>query len=258
MVNQGSSAKARILLLGGSSEASLLARALARTEVPAVFSYAGRVKTLTPQPLPTRVGGFGGVEGLIAYLRSEGITHVIDATHPFASRMSEHAARACEATRTHHVALVRPPWTPEPADHWDSVPDMDAAVEALGSTPQRVFLAIGRQHVGVFRDRPDHFYLLRFVEAPEDPVGLPLHAVVVARGPFVVQSEIELMQRHRIEVVVCKNAGGSAARAKLDAARELGLRVVMIRRPPAVDGVHVGTVQEGLAWLAHSGVDLGE
>lgn len=241
----------KLLLLGGSSEATALARALAERDWPATFSYAGRVKALAPQPLPTRVGGFGGVDGLVNYLRNERITHLIDATHPFARQMSTHAVTAAERAGVRLLALSRPPWTPVAGDRWQCVSDMDAARAALAGPAQRIMLALGRLQLAAFAAQPQHRYLLRLVEPPDEPLPLPHTDVVIDRGPFAVDGDRALLRRYRIERVVCKNAGGEGARAKLTAARELGLPVLMIDRPPIPERAEVHDVEAVLNWLDH-------
>ncbi|ABA78988.1 cobalt-precorrin-6A reductase [Rhodobacter sphaeroides] len=245
----------RILLLGGTTEASRMARALAEAGLPAVFSYAGRTAAPVAQPLPLRVGGFGGTEGLAAYIREEGITHVIDATHPFAAQMSRNAVEACAATGTALVALERAPWAAGPGDRWIRVPSIEAAAEALPEAPARVFLAIGRLHLAAFAGRAQHHYLLRLVDPP-DALPLPRAEAIVARGPFTLAEDLELLRRHEIQWIVAKNAGGEGARAKLDAARELGLPVVLIDRPAIPPRPRVETPEAVLGWLAHP-ADLG-
>ncbi|AZB55383.1 cobalt-precorrin-6A reductase [Cereibacter sphaeroides] len=245
----------RILLLGGTTEASRMARALAEAGLPAVFSYAGRTAAPVAQPLPLRVGGFGGTEGLAAYIREEGISHVIDATHPFAAQMSRNAVEACAATGTALVALERAPWAAGPEDRWIRVPSIEAAAEALPEAPARVFLAIGRLHLAAFAGRPQHHYLLRLVDPP-DALPLPRAEAIVARGPFTLAEDLELLRRHGIQWIVAKNAGGEGARAKLDAARELGLPVVLIDRPAIPPRPRVETPEAVLGWLAHP-ADLG-
>jgi precorrin-6A/cobalt-precorrin-6A reductase len=225
-----------VLLLGGTTEAGALARLLAAAGMRAVYSYAGRTGAPAPQPLPVRTGGFGGAAGLAAYLRAEGITHVVDATHPFAAQMHAHAAEACAAAGVPLIAIERPAWTPRPGDEWHPVPDIEAAAAALPAAPARVFLAIGRQNLAPFAARPQHRYLLRFVDPPDAPPPLPDHLVVVDRGPFDAEADARLMRAHGMTHVVAKNAGGAGARAKLDAARALGLPVIMIDRPPAPPG----------------------
>lgn len=240
-----------VLLLGGTTEASLMARALAEAGVKAVFSYAGRTDTPLAQPLPMRTGGFGGVEGLMAYLAKTRITHVIDATHPFAAQMSRHAVTACAAAGVPLTALERAPWTAGPGDRWTCVTDLAAAARALGSAPRRVFLAIGRQHLDAFAGQPQHRYLLRLVDPPQGPMPLPQADVVVARGPFTEAGDIALMRDHRIDIVVAKNAGGAGASAKIAAARALGLPAVMIDRPALPDRPVARDVDEVMGWLGH-------
>lgn len=252
-----------ILLLGGTTEASAMARALQAAGLRAVFSYAGRTVTPVAQPLPMRIGGFGGVAGLCDYLRSEGISHVIDATHPFAAQMSSNALAACAACGVPLIALERAPWQAVAGDDWTHVPDIPAAAETLHGPAQRVFLAIGRQHLADFAGQPQHDYLLRLVDAPQDPLPLPRAQVIVARGPFDLASDFALLRRHQIAVVVAKNAGGVGAAAKIAAARILGLRVVMIDRPvlrpPLLDAGQilparqvVDTAEAVLEWVHHS------
>jgi precorrin-6A/cobalt-precorrin-6A reductase len=226
-----------------------MARALAEAGVDAVYSYAGRTEAPVAQPLPVRVGGFGGVEGLVAYLRAEGITHLIDATHPFAAQMSRHAVEACAAARIELIALEREPWQATERDHWTHVPDLAGAVAALGETPQRVFLAIGRQNLDNFSVAPQHHYLLRLVDPPTEPLPLPRAEAVIARGPFTVEGDRKLLKDHRINVIVAKNAGGVGAEAKLVAARELGLPVILIDRPWVPERRLARTAGEVMAWL---------
>ncbi len=228
-----------------------MARALAEAGLDAVFSYAGRTADPVAQPLPQRVGGFGGVEGLVGYLRAEGISHVIDATHPFAAGMSANAVAACAATGCALIALQRQPWVAGVQDRWTMVPDIRAAAAALPVQAARVFLAIGRQHLDLFAGAPQHHYLLRLVDAPQGPLPLPQTEIVLARGPFAVEDDVALMLRHGVQVVVAKNAGGTGARAKIDAAARLGLPVVMIDRPALPDRRVSETVQGVMAWLGH-------
>lgn len=237
----------RILLLGGTTEANLLAQAIAKAGLSGVYSYAGRTEAPMGQPIHMRVGGFGGVEGLRAYLQAEGITHVIDATHPFAAQMSSNAVAACTAEGVPLIALERAPWTPGEGDRWTHVADIVAAVAALDGPTQRVFLAIGRQHIDAFAAQPQHRYLLRLVD---QPTALPFPAdVVVARGPFDVAGDTALMQGHGTQVVVAKNAGGKGAVAKIAAARALGLPVVMIDRPVLPPRRVVHSVPAVMSWL---------
>ncbi|QAX30414.1 cobalt-precorrin-6A reductase [Leisingera sp. NJS204] len=244
----------RILLLGGTTEASALAKTLAEGGADAVFSYAGRTAKPVSQPLPTRVGGFGGVEGLSAYLKAESITHVVDATHPFAAQMSTNAVHACTAAGTPLCAFERPAWQAGKDDRWIHTDCIEGAVNALPTAAARVFLAIGKQNLTQFAAKPQHHYLLRLVDAPEAPLPLPHATVEIARGPFDAAGDTGLMQRHGITHVIAKNAGGAGAAAKLTAARDLGLPVIMIGRPQVPVRPIKGSVAEVMAWLSHSPV----
>lgn len=241
----------RALVLGGIADASLLAVEIARAGIDAVYSYGGRTRAPAGQPLPTRTGGFGGVSGLADYIRREGITHVIDATHPFAAEMSRNAVEACAETGTPLIALERAPWTRAPRDNWIEVADINAAVAALPEPPAKVFLAIGRQHIAPFATKPQHGYTLRFVDPPEAP--LPFAAdVIVSRGPFTLEGELEMMHTRGIAWIVARNSGGDGARAKIDAARVLSLPVIMISRPQLPERLRVESVAEIMQWLGHS------
>ncbi len=242
----------RVLLLGGTTEATDLARALAGAGIAGLYSYAGRTASPKSQPMPTRVGGFGGVDGLIATLRHEQVTHVIDATHPFAAQMSRNAVNACATTGTPLIAFERPEWKPESGDDWRRVANVEAAVRALPGEPARVFLAIGRQTLAPFAAKPQHFYLLRIIDAPEAPLPLPNIDVILARGPFTAEADEAVLRAHRITHVVAKNAGGTGARAKLDAARALGLPVIMIERPRMPERHSTHSMGDVLRWLGHS------
>ncbi|MDA9545776.1 MULTISPECIES: cobalt-precorrin-6A reductase [unclassified Bradyrhizobium] len=241
----------RALILGGTADASLLAAEIARAGIDAVYSYGGRTRAPADQPLPTRIGGFGGVSGLTDYIRREGITHVIDATHPFAAEMSRNAVEACAQTGTPLLALERAPWIKAAADTWLEVVDVNAAVAALPDAPANVFLAIGRQHIAPFATKPQHAYTLRFVDPPEAP--LPFAAdVIVSRGPFTFDSELEMLRTRGISWIVARNSGGDGARAKIDAARRLGLPVIMISRPELPERRRVERVTDVMQWLGHS------
>ena len=249
--------RVKLLILGGTSEASALARAIAARGIDAVISYAGRVERPRDLPVPRRVGGFGGIAGLAEYLRANAITHLVDATHPFAAQMSQNAVEACAQASVPLVALTRPAWTPGPGDDWREVPDIASAVAALDGPPRRVMLAIGRMHLTAFAAQPQHDYLLRLVDPPETLPPLPRHSITVSRGPFTVEGDTSLLREQGIEMIVAKNAGGSGARAKLDAARALGLPVIMIARPGLPQREEVTIPEAVLDWVDHAGTDLG-
>ncbi|MDA9503013.1 cobalt-precorrin-6A reductase [Bradyrhizobium sp. CCBAU 11357] len=241
----------RALVLGGTADASLLAAEIARAGIDAVYSYGGRTRAPADQPLPTRIGGFGGVSGLADYIRREGITHVIDATHPFAAEMSRNAVEACAETGTPLLALERAAWIKAPADTWIEVADVNAAVAALPDAAANVFLAIGRQHIAPFATKPQHAYTLRFVDPPDAP--LPFAAdVIVSRGPFTFDGELNMLRTRGIAWIVARNSGGDGARAKIDAARGLGLPVIMISRPQLPERRRAERVTDVMRWLGHS------
>ena len=240
----------RALVLGGTLDSNLLAAEIARAGLDAVYSYGGRTSAPAGQPLPIRIGGFGGATGLADYIRQKGITHVIDATHPFAAEMSRNAVAACAETGTPLIALERAPWVRTADDNWIDVADIASAVAALPEKTARVFLAIGRQHIAPFAEKPHHAYTLRFVDPPEG--ALPFAAdVIVSRGPFTLQSELEMMRSRGIAWIVARNSGGDGARAKIDAARTLGLPVIMIARPQLAERLRVESVAEVMQWLGH-------
>jgi precorrin-6A/cobalt-precorrin-6A reductase len=242
----------RVLILGGTADANRLAVAVANNpRVDAVLSYAGRTENPTRPPISWRVGGFGGIDGLVAYLRAENIVRVVDATHPFAAQISTHAIAACAAASVPLLALERPPWQRAPGDRWIEVDDLAAAAEALGAAPRRVFLGIGRQYLQTFAAHPQHAYLVRLVDPPRAPLPLPDAEVIVARGPFDRAGDRAMLANYRAEIVVARNAGGDSASAKIEAARDLALPVVMVRRPFIPARETVETAAEVLRWLDH-------
>lgn len=246
-----------LLILAGTTEATAFAAAAAAAGLAGTVSFAGRVARPRRQPMPQRVGGFGGAEGLAAYLREKGVSHVIDATHPFAARMSFNAVAACATVGVPLLALTRPAWEPAPGDRWIRVPDIAGAVAALDRPRARVMLAVGRMHLPDFAPNPQHRYLLRLVDPPDTPPPFPEHHVIVDRGPFDADRDRALMRAHGIDLVVSKNAGGTGAYAKIAAARALGLPVVMIDRPAQPVRSEATGVAEALDWVAHAGTDLG-
>jgi len=241
----------RALILGGTGDANQLAAQIAGAKIDAIYSYAGRTQIPLGHDVPTRIGGFGGVRGLADFIREARITHVIDATHPFAAEMSRHAVDACATTNTPLIALERAPWTQVPGDRWIEVRDLNAAVAALPEHRARVFLAIGRQHIAPFAAKPQHAYTLRFVDAPDGALPLPAAELIVSRGPFTIEGDRELMRSRGIEWLVARNSGGTGARAKIDAARELGIPVITIARPVLPKRPRVESVEAVMTWLGH-------
>jgi len=239
----------RILILGGTGEASALVRGLLAQEprVSITLSLAGRTSQPKPEAVATRIGGFGGAEGLAAWIARERIDLVIDSTHPFAARIGANAAQACAETGIPLLAIRRPAWTPLPGDRWIIVPDMAAAARALGEAPCRVFLTIGRQEVAAFAAAPQHDYVVRAIE--DIALAVPRFTAIRARGPFDTAAETAFLAERAIAVLVSKNSGGDATYGKIAAARALGLPVVMVSRPdkPAVPSVP--DVAGALAWI---------
>ncbi|HET9149138.1 MAG TPA: cobalt-precorrin-6A reductase [Alphaproteobacteria bacterium] len=248
---------ARVLILGGTTEAVALAEALAREfgdRLEAITSLAG--KTAAPRAVPGRVksGGFGGAEGLAAYLRSERIDALVDATHPFAGMISAHAAEAAASAGVPRLVLTRAPWAAVAGDDWIEVPDAAGAVEALAARADldRVFLTLGSGGIAPFAALGARFFAVRVAEHPARPVPLPNYALTVDRGPFSVEKEIALLEHHHIAAIVSKNAGGAATYPKIEAARTLRLPVVMIARPAPPEGRTVASVPDAVAWVART------
>lgn len=247
-----------VLILGGTGEARALAAALDETPgIRAVSTLAGRIANPRLPAGEVRVGGFGGPDGLAAYLRAEGVDAVVDATHPFAERMSWSASQACGETGTALLRLERPAFARDPAIAWHEVGSLEAAAARLPALGRRVFLTTGRQGLAAFAAVRDAFFLVRCVEAP-DPAALPPeHELVLDRGPFTVDGELALIDRHGLDVLVTKDSGGAMTQAKLAAARERGLPVIVVARPSRPAGETVQTVEQALAWLDHAGYERG-
>ncbi|MEF9883930.1 cobalt-precorrin-6A reductase [Streptomyces sp. P9-A4] len=237
-----------ILILGGTTEARALAGLLHGGGVRVTSSLAGRVASPRLPEGEVRIGGFGGAEGLAEWIGAHAVDAVIDATHPFAERISFNAAGAAATAHVPLLALRRPGWVPADGDRWLSVPSLSAAADALDGLGERVFLTTGRMGLAAFAALP-HWFLVRSVDAPEAP--MPARAeVLLDRGPFTLDGERELLAGHRIDVLVTKDSGAAATAPKLTAAREARIPVVLVRRPPVPDGVPVVTTpEEAAAWV---------
>lgn len=238
-----------VLLLGGTAEARQLAERLLAEGVPVVTSLAGDVADPKLPVGEVRIGGFGGVAGMAAYLREQNVRAVIDATHPFAEQITANAAAACRKVGVPLLRLSRPSWSERPdagSWHWaDSLADARRVAESLGD---RVFLAIGRQNLAEFADWTDRYVLVRVVDPPDFDVPVSWE-VLRARGPFALADELKLLRDRRIDVLITKDSGGTTD-AKLDAAAELGVAVVAVRRTSPPEGVEVVcSVADALAWV---------
>ncbi|WP_420879603.1 cobalt-precorrin-6A reductase [Rhodococcus sp. (in: high G+C Gram-positive bacteria)] len=250
------SAVRRVLVLGGTSEARRLAARLDENpSVKAISSLAGRVREPVLPVGQVRVGGFGGVDGLAQWLRDNEIDAVVDATHPFAARITANAAAATARVGVPLLVLRRPAWAPEPGDDWHVVPELAAAAQAVAGLGERVFLTIGRQGVDAFADCAGWF-LIRAIDPPD--ARMPDRAqLLLARGPFTVDDEVTLLKDHRIEVVVTKNSGGALTSAKLAAAREVGVPVVMVARTPIPEGAaSTSDLDAAVVWAAEGELPL--
>jgi precorrin-6A/cobalt-precorrin-6A reductase len=239
----------KLLILGGTGDAQQLAAAAQPISgLTVISSLAGR----TQQPvLPigqVRTGGFGGEQGLIDYLRDHEIDLVIDATHPFARQISGNAAAAIAVSGLPFLIFERSPWQSIPTDNWIEVPDHAAAANLLPTLAQRIFLTIGRQEVGLYAHLTNLWFLMRSIDPP-DPTVMPPGELLLAKGPFEIAAERELLLKYNIQAIVSKDSGGAATYAKIVAARELGLPVVMIQRPPASVGDRVNTLEQAIEWL---------
>lgn len=243
----------RLLILGGTTEATALA-AQAQKMIPhldVITSLAGRTQSPIMPTGSVRVGGFGGSVGLADYLRDQHISLLIDATHPFAAQISWNAATAATDVGIPYLMLVRPAWQPGSGDRWIEVESHQAAANLLPGLAQRIFLTIGRQELVTYAHLQDLWFLMRTIDPPDPSAAVPKGLVLIDRGPFMVESEKEVLTHYRIEAIVTKNSGGHATVAKLIAARELTIPVVMIERPSIPTVEVVSTVEQVLTWLTN-------
>lgn len=240
----------RVLILGGTGDAAALAKQLSMLSgVAVITSLAGRTQQPSTLAGGVRVGGFGGSDGLIAYLKKERIDVLIDATHPFATQMSWNAAVAAIATDIPHLMLVRPEWEKVVGDRWLEVESVEAASQAIPTNAKRLFLTIGRQQLAPFASLAEHWFLMRSIDPPDSDLVLPKGKLLLDRGPFTLENEIALLKQHAIEAIVSKNSGGAATYAKVIAARALELPIVMVQRSAMPSGEHVANVESAVEWL---------
>ena len=242
-----------ILILGGTAEARALAAALHADGLAITSSLAGRVANPRLPAGEVRVGGFGGPDGLARWLTEHEVAAIVDATHPFAERISESAAQSARTAAVPLLRLARPGWREGPGDRWHWVADLPAAAAAVAGLGERVLLTTGRQGLAAFAAVESAWFLVRCVDAPKPPLP-PRHELLLDRGPYTLEGELALIERHAIDLVVTKDSGGAHTRAKLDAARARGLPVIVVRRPARPEVPFVETVAGAVRWArAHAG-----
>jgi len=250
----------RLLILGGTAEARALAdRAVAAwgDRVDVVTSLAGRTSDARLPTGEVRHGGFGGAAGLADYLRAESVDAVIDATHPFAAEITAHAAEACRACGVPHVILARPTWTLPPGLAVHRVSDMAGAATAIADIGARnVLVTVGHRGLDALAGLDDVHFIVRQIEAHEGPLPLADAECLIQRPPYRVEDERALMRERGVDALLTKESGGGATAAKLEAASELGIPVVMIERPPLPEADRVSSVDEALGW-AVAALDIG-
>lgn len=242
----------RVLILGGTSDGSRLAAMISQREelegVELLTSLAGRTQNPNLGTNQIRIGGFGGVAGLVDYINSMSIDIIIDATHPFATQISNNGLRAAKIANIPHLMVVRPGWERQPEDNWIEVESLDIAVQAIAKIGQRVFLTIGRQEIGKFAEIEHIWFLMRMIDPPNDG-KIPRGEILLERGPFTLESDRQLMINYRIDHLISKNSGGNATYSKIIAARELGIPVVMVRRSQLPQCLQVGDIEGAVEWL---------
>jgi len=244
----------RLLILGGTSEAARLADAASQrfgATLEVTSSLAGTTRDPASIAGTVRVGGFGGVSGLAAWLRRDNTHMVVDATHPFAVRISGNAREACVLEKVPRLVFSRAPWRPKPNDKWRNVSDLDTAAALLPDVAKRAFLSVGSVRLGAFAGLPGVHLVVRMIGPPPTPVPLANCSVILGRGPFDVEAERALLRRERIDAVVSRNSGGPATYAKIRAARELDLPVVMIAPPAQDTGQSVRSIEGALRWIGN-------
>jgi precorrin-6A/cobalt-precorrin-6A reductase len=244
----------RLLILGGTGDASKLARQVAEIDDrQIILSLAGRTKTArnsnqnTPS-FSTRIGGFGGIDGLVAYLRQNSIDSIVDATHPFAAQISHHGATAAQICGIPYLILDRPQWEREIGDNWLEVETIAAAADIVPNIATRVFLTIGRQELAAFAHLQDIWFLMRSIEPPQPPI--PQGEIILHQAPFNVEDEKKLLLDYKIGAIVSKNSGGDATYAKIIAAREIDIPIIIVRRPPLPQGDRVCSIEAALKWIS--------
>ena len=217
----------KILILGGIKEAAELARQLVNEGHDVTSSLAGRTKEPKPLEGNIRIGGFGGAEGLATYLKENRIELLIDYTHPFAKQISVNAVEAAKLANVELEIHTREPWQKQKEDRWIEVQNLEEARDAIPKHA-RVLLALGRQYIDLFQTREDVFYLVRMVDQPEQGLPLPDHKLLIGKPSSDWQEEKAVLEENNINHIVCRNSGGTGAYAKIEAARNLKIPVIIV------------------------------
>jgi len=238
----------KLLILGGTGEAAELARNLP-SGIDVMTSWAGRTKTAPNLPGMVRIGGFNGAEGLRDFLLENKFDAVIDATHPFAAKISAHAAQACKEADIPRLTLLRPPWEKREGDHWVMVESLEDAAAKLPELGRRPLLTIGRQNLGIFTPVQDAHFFVRLIEPPAAALPLKNYSVLTGRPPFSLEEEQEHLRFEEIDLLITKQSGGNATYAKIEAARIAKIPVLMIERPAPPPGETVSSIEACIEWL---------
>jgi precorrin-6A/cobalt-precorrin-6A reductase len=236
-----------LLLLAGTGDAKRIAQGLQAAGIAAVASLAGATRAPDPLPLPTRIGGFGGPDGFQAYLGQANVSAVLDATHPFAARITARTASICAALGVPYLYYLRPPWVAGPDDNWTEIATEEEAAAHIPADAT-VFLGTGRQTLAQFANLAGRRVICRQIDPPTAPFPFDGGEFLIGRPPFPVARETALFRDLGVDWLVVKNAGGEQSRTKLAAAANLGLPVLMIRRPPPPDAPCIGTIEGAIAW----------
>lgn len=243
----------KVLILGGTHEASELARRMVSElgeKAQPILSLAGLVDPGRAHSCPVRTGGFGGIDGMVAYLKTENITMVIDATHPFSERISTNAYCACQRAEVPRLMLIRPPWRLFARDRWMELDSLEEVAKALPAFARKVLLTVGKRHLGAFSEVEGVHFVVRLIAPPDEPLPLKDCTVVVGPPPHSQEEEARLIREHVIDTLVSRNSGGEVGGAKLEAAREAGIKIVLVARPPEEPGPVAETVDAAMGWLA--------
>lgn len=239
----------KILIIGGTQEANKLAEIFHNYNYNYIISYAGIVNKVFEKGLKKRIGGFGGKNGLIDYIEKNKVTHVVDASHPFSNKISHNTVNACRSLNIPIINFARKPWYKCKNDNWIRVKNFKESTRYLTGNPKRIFLAIGQKNLGFYKDYSHHFYLLRLIEKRNRLIFFPNYKCIISKGPFLVNEDIAILKKYKIDMVITKNSGGKGAYSKIIAARELQIPIVVISRPRGTSIKKVYDSNSVLEWI---------